>query len=135
MGSAGTGHMGDYDLSRKIVSSGGSSKPGHSLEDETFEANDIDSINRLIRLEDVAASEYYDLTNSLPEIGQRVRIDTELHEKRMVVVDNATSMIIGNLPTRYQIVFQDALYGKPYEGTVRVSEVVPLPTVSVEING
>lgn len=135
MGTAGTGRMGDYDIRRTVRSNTSGDGGSGSGSENTLAKHTNTDLDLLIKLEDVPTSEYYITTESLPPVGSPVYIDTELHEKRMVVRDRETGMIIGNLPTRLHTKFKNALLlDESYEGSVRVSQIQPIPSVSVKIN-
>lgn len=127
MGSTGHGSLGDYDIVRSNNGNGNSNHEGIG--------NRFELEPKVIQLEDVATSPYYISTDRLPQQQAVVVIGNELFEKRMVVVDVSTSLIIGNLPTSYQVKFIKALDGIRYEGYVYSASEKPIPSVNVVING
>ena len=132
MGSSGSGHFGSYDVNRnsnsKSVSNlGASARNGES--DRELDIND----QRVITLEDVATLEYYQKNKCVPQTGSGVILQGGLQNKRMVVCDVASEMIIGNLPAKFQADYPAVLDGESFAGEVYSSSTKPIPDVKVII--
>lgn len=134
MGSSGANYFGEID---KIRQSGASEaslfSPGDGNGTGPGAGGKVER-DRVIRLEDVATSEYYKHRNTVPFAGTPVYIGTELFNKRMVVRETDSNSVLGNLPVKHQISFIRALDGVIFRGEVASSSTQPIPSISVKIN-
>lgn len=129
MGSCGVGNFGDYDLrnignkSSEAAEVGG----GGQVTDFNCTLNDV-----IIRLEDVATSEFFNTHGILPKIGTAINVKNSLEGGRLVVV-NEQSENLGNLPTRYQYLYKCISMGSSYFGEVIDSKDEPIKSITVVI--
>lgn len=137
MGSSGYGMFGNYrfkteenDLIQKQEGPTGSVGNIGDGQGETGMPNDI----KLIRLEDVAISDYYLSHKSLPNAGVSVNISDTIHNGRLVVVLTSTGEILGNLPTQYNYLVKYINRGINYIGAVDSSGVNPIPFLVVSLH-
>lgn len=119
MGSTGSGHFSDY--------------PGNAnaVRGVTGGESGINACERAVmtRLEDVATSDYYRKTGSVPSIGTNVII---AFATRIVALDDK-GVVLGNLPTEYNYLMRCLKEGYQYEGQVVGSNSVPLPSVQIAV--
>lgn len=88
----------------------------------------------LIRLEDVAISEYYTNNGTLPEPGEEVELNHDLYKGRLVVSVSSTGEILGNLPTKYNYLISCLMRGINYYGYVESSGYNPIPFAVVTLH-
>ncbi len=119
MGSTGTGHLSDYTDYKK------------SVRGVTGGKDTVYICERAVatELEDVATSDYYKKTGSMPVVGSPVIITVK---KRIVAVDES-GLIIGNLPTEYNYLLACIQEGYQYEGQITDSYDTPLPSVWIAV--
>lgn len=88
----------------------------------------------VFNVEDIDISEYFQKSSSLPSVGSEVFIKNMLVNKRMVVVDKNTELILGNVPTVYNYIFDRCIMaGKEYNGEVRNISTTPFNKILVEL--
>ena len=124
MGSSGTGRLSDYsDFVRGINVSPAKGNEGPD-----------DPVDKCIlafttELEDIETSERYVKTKTLPSEGDHIRIGINT---RIVAIDD-NDMVVGNLPTKYNYLFDCINGGHNYEGNVEdaIPGLVPLVIVAV----
>lgn len=114
MGSSGSDRFSDYSGSQS-----GSSK--ENLCDKAFSCS----------LEDVATSNYFQSNKSVPASGSKIKISPNLHQGRIVAT--LGSMIIGNLPTRFNYLLKCFTDGISYEGVIANSGTNPIPFIVVDV--
>lgn len=119
MGSTGSGNFSDYPGNRNAI-------PGISGGESMI---DVCERAFIVRLEDVATSEFYQRYGNIPQIGTSVIISSA---SRIVAIDKG-GMIIGNLPTSYNYLMRCLMEGYHYEGKVTSSHNVPLPSVEIAV--
>ncbi len=119
MGSTGSGHFTDY--------------PGNAnaIKGVTGGEGGINECERAVitYLEDVATSDYFQKTATVPPKGTSVVI---AFATRIVAIDDK-GVIIGNLPTEYNYLLRCLKDGYQYEGQVDSSNTAPLPSVQIAV--
>ena len=123
MGSAGAGEFGTYK------DNGAGALPDGKADD--FECP---LKIELISLEDVAISDYYINTNSVPSVGEPVELSPVLCNKRLVVISQSTQKVLGNLSVVYNYLLLCMSKGMSYSGSVVSSGMSPVPYVVVTLN-
>jgi hypothetical protein len=124
MGSSGTGHLSDYSggekekASKETIGSGTGGSSGH----------DPCTDNVVTKLEDVARSQYYTSSGTLPATGTHV--DVKLSGRLVVFTAGGD---LGYLPTQYNYLAGCLNRGFNYAGKVTSTATTPVPTISVEI--
>lgn len=89
----------------------------------------------VINVEDFEQSSYYAKYSNPPAISSKVYIGTQLVNKRLVLIDKATQLEIGNVPISYNYIFNSCiLEGINYEGKVMHVGTVPYFEIVVELN-
>lgn len=129
MGSSGRGEFGNYKVDRK---SGGIGGIGSGNNDSTLDMECPESIENIL-LEDISTCEYFKTLNALPNVGQDVYVSSFVFDGRIVVVDTATTKVIGNVPTRYNYLIE-CISSINYIGTIEISGLIPIPHIVVEIH-
>ena len=119
MGSTGSGSFSDYH-----GYNGGNSgeNGGESGNDQCIRAFSTS-------LDEVASSDFYIKTKSLPIEGTEVIV---VFDKRLLVVDKSGSGI-GYLPTRYNYLRACMHDGFTYEGVINKATTIPIPSIIVDI--
>lgn len=125
MGSSGYGNFGTYRNNGAGSSDGG----GGINSEEVMCPLIIESI----KLEDVGISEYYINNGSLPQVDTSIYLSPVIHDGRLVIVENVTELIIGNLPVQYNYLNICMAEGKNYTGTVAAAGSNPIPYVLVNL--
>ncbi|MDI6452842.1 hypothetical protein [Peloplasma aerotolerans] len=112
MGSTGTGSFGNYSKSEKDV-----------CPEEVY-----------FVIEDFDVSEYK-TEQGIPEVGQKVFIFSELVEKRLVVVEEETELMLGNVPTEHNYLFHSCIEkGKQYKGEIINVDENLITQIMVKLN-
>lgn len=93
------------------------------------------SVVELIRLEDVALSEYYQNNKAVPPVGSEVELDSIVNHGRLAVKLSSTEEVLGNMPTEYNYLLTCLQSGMYYSGTVVSSGEIPIPYVVVTLYG
>lgn len=129
MGSSGSGKFGTYRI-------GGGAGGDGSIVSQAGGSSEVEcpSIIENIKLEDVAASEFYLRHNALPVAGAVVKIRDKVYLGRLVVETIDTLEVIGNLPTQYNYLLTCIQKGINYTGQVISSDELPIPFVVVTLN-
>lgn len=86
-------------------------------------------------LEEIENCPYFKKHGKVPKVDTPVSLDSELHEGRLMVVDDVSELGIGLLPTEYNylhLCVTSQHYS--YEGDVFASRNTPAPEISVELN-
>lgn len=130
MGSAGSGHMGDYKSGNIKATTGVGAGVGGASGGESSCPLAIENI----KLEDVATSEFYRSHGTVPTSSASVRLRDEVNNGRLVVELKETGEIIGNLPTRYSYLLTCIKLGTNYEGSIVSSGLSPIAYVVVSLN-
>lgn len=125
MGTTGTGRFADYP------GPGRTRGAGETGEDRPSE--DCTAPLTGIKLEDVAASPYFERAQALPEPGQAVGVRGSLYRKRMAVEVSQSGEVLGFLPTRFNYLLAYIRQGYRYEGVVISSSMRPIPSVAVNL--
>lgn len=133
MGSSGNGRFGDYkpDKSSEKNQRG----MGQGIIKGIGSGGEIECPTEIpmIRLEDVAISDYYQNHHDLPQKGEDIYLNPQIHNGRLVVMSSDTQEIVGNLPTKYYYLINCLKAGKCYSGTVVFSDLQPVPSVVVTL--
>ena len=114
MGSAGTGQFGNYQ--------------NNGLGDDNGNQNFQDKI---INLEDVAASSYYINHNSVPNPGELITIT--FSNKRIAVQLDSANEIIGNLPVQYNYLLTKIQQETRITGSIESSGTIPIPYITIKL--
>ena len=134
MGSSGSGKFGNYRVGNGKSAGGSDAGIGGGIGGGVGGEIECPSIIENIRLEDVAASEYYVKNQSLPPSGDHVNLHTSIYKGRLVVKTASTGENIGNLPTQYNYLINCIKRGLNYTGVVVASGGKPIPFVVVTLN-
>lgn len=124
MGSSGTGRLTDYSGffgGQKPSPSKGMQGPSGPI--------DRCALAFSTELEDVLTSEYYTKLKTIPAKGEHITIAIKY---RIVVIAN-NGLVVGNLPTRYNYLYECINDGFVYQGVVEESEAGILPLVIVAV--
>ena len=137
MGSSGYGAFGNYRLGSNSGEKGGlnSTNGSGGLYGNGGNERVCPPQIELIKLEDVATSEYYMTHQSVPSLGDVVELATSLYNGRLVVILSSTGEILGNLPTKYNYLIECIKSGVSYTGEVRSSGLIPVPYIVVDLYG
>lgn len=134
MGSSGFGQFGTY----RVTVGGGplNGNNGNGGAGDGNGGNGFESPEKLdyIRLEDVAISDYYRNRNNVPSRGEPVSLLSKIYNSRLVVASDVTGEVIGNLPTRYNYLYNTIIRGIQYKGAVVSSGLSPIPYVVVSLH-
>ncbi|MHC1735252.1 MAG: hypothetical protein AB9921_06220 [Erysipelotrichaceae bacterium] len=130
MGSSGRGEFGNYKVGKNGIGSSG----GEDGQDGSGNGKECPTNIEGILLEDVGTCEYFKTTGSLPGVGKSIFVDSKTKDGRIVVIDLSSSMVLGNLPTRYNYLIE-CISVIHYVGTIGISGLKPMPHVVVEIHG
>lgn len=128
MGSSGSGRMGDYRKGNIKGTSG--TRYGGASGGESSCPKIIENIN----LEDIATSEFFRNSKNVPTVSANVHVRDEVISGRLVVELKETNEIIGNLPTKYNVLLTCIKSGINYEGSIVSSGLLPIPYVVVSLN-
>lgn len=118
MGSKGSGRFSDYSGAQKDASGAG----GASGTDRCQQAFTC-------TLEDVAQCDYYTQNDGVPPVGTVVNV---VHDGRIFVVDAASGLKVGALPTAFNYLAACIRSGVNYTGVVSYSANTSVPTVTVD---
>lgn len=134
MGSSGHGRFGTYHVGGNLAGSG---LTGGGIGGVAGGGSEIScpSIIELIRLEDVALSEYFVKNESVPPFGSSVELENRINHGRLVVRLLSTEEVLGNLPTQYNYLLTCLQSGMRYTGTVVSSGEMPIPFIVVTLHG
>jgi len=137
MGSSGSGKFGTYRFGNDKTTEGsetGMGGGGRGGAGGGIGEIECPSTIELIRLEDVAASEYYVENLSLPSPSDLVYLHNTIHKGRLVVKSTSTEEILGNLPTQYNYLINCIKKEMSYTGIVVASGKTPIPFLVVTLN-
>lgn len=86
-------------------------------------------------IEDFEISEYFLTFRKYSELDDDIFILDELINKRIVVVDKRSMKILGNVPTKFNYLYQKCIMqGKKYVGVVKYVSHLQITQVLVELN-
>lgn len=89
----------------------------------------------VFNVQDIDISEYYLNKATLPNVGSNVSISNTLVNKRLVVIDLDSGLILGNVPVEYNFLFSSCLNkGREYIGTVKHTNENPYNIIMVELH-
>lgn len=129
MGSSGSGRFGDYPSGGNGTQGKPKGGNGGKVSEEINCPKTID----LIKLEDVATSDYYQINNrTVPPANTIVHLKKGLHKGRLVIEEPQTHIVIGNLPTKYNYLVY-CMVENDYLGEVLSSGLKPIPFVTVKL--
>ena len=135
MGSSGYGAFGNYRFGSNGGENGGLNRTNGMSELQGDSGNDLvcPPEIELIKLEDVATSEYYITHQNVPSPGDVVELADSICNGRLVVFLSSTEEILGNLPTKHNYLINCIDRGMRYTGQVYSSGLSPLPYIVVNL--
>ena len=91
----------------------------------------IELRDKIINLEDVAASSYYINHNSVPNPGELITIT--FSNKRIAVQLDSANEIIGNLPVQYNYLLTKIQQETRITGSIESSGTIPIPYITIKL--
>lgn len=86
-------------------------------------------------VEDFDSCSYYLSMSELPELNSSVCINDILINRRLVVIDESSSLIVGNVPSEYSYLYENCInQGKKYKGKIEYISSIPINKVLVELH-
>ncbi|MDF2842036.1 MAG: hypothetical protein K0R00_462 [Herbinix sp.] len=124
MGSSGSGRFGNYSSEGAGSFLGGGNAKGEiSCPLELL----------LLKLEDIATSEYYLKYHNVPSISITIEVKSEMVNRRLVVIESESELVIGNIPVEYNYLNICIKKGMIYSGVICSSNIKPIPYVVVNL--